>query len=188
MLICGPCPSVWASRIPGPPVLGKCLLTGHSQEAGRNVRNDPFPYFEYLGQRQLGQYFGATSHEIGRWLDDCGLRGSDRLPTAQALEDGLAKLVIPEVGVGFYTWHKERTLKNLMEAHPLDKSRSAPVANDSTGPTLLGPFTCARTNDDEFEIRAADGVVSIRVRGEANATMVTKVLNVCYKYGRLRRQ
>jgi hypothetical protein len=57
----------------------------------------------YKSMREIGKQFGATSHEVGQWLENLGLRTSDHQPTQTArLEGWIAKLPSRQPGTWFY--------------------------------------------------------------------------------------
>jgi hypothetical protein len=81
------------------------------------VTHDPFPVFEYLTQTQLGEIFGTTSHQVGRWLKELGLRTVNNQPSPTAIKGGLVQQVTMADGVcTFTTWHKEKTVALLERA------------------------------------------------------------------------
>ena len=43
---------------------------------------------EFLSQTDLGKLFGVSSHVIGKWLLDCGLRTENKKPSRKAFEGG----------------------------------------------------------------------------------------------------
>lgn len=67
---------------------------------------------EYGSQTELGKIFGVSSHTMGVWLRDAGLRGPDGKPTTTG--HGYAD-TRPSTNPGtyFWVWHKERTLRLL---------------------------------------------------------------------------
>jgi hypothetical protein len=63
----------------------------------------------YKSMREIGKQFGATSHEVGQWLENLGLRTSDHQPTQTArLEGWIAKLPSRQPGTWFYGWDAKR--------------------------------------------------------------------------------
>lgn len=43
---------------------------------------------EFLSQTELGQIFGVSSHRMGKWLVDLGLRYKNKKPSRPAFENG----------------------------------------------------------------------------------------------------
>lgn len=76
------------------------------------MKNDPFPFFEFLTQTQMGQLFGVSGRKVGHWLQELGLR-SARRPTPAAVEGGLVQ-VVDDGDMRFYGWHK--SLVEVFEA------------------------------------------------------------------------
>ena len=122
--------------------------------------NDPFPYFEFLSQSQLGQMFGVSSLEMGRTLTALGLRRGSQ-PTERAERDGLVK-VVTAGDVTFPAWHKERMVALLEQSGHKSKEQSAPMDGDPC-PTLVGPFTLRGNgpDGDGYEIVGSDGKVAL---------------------------
>lgn len=67
---------------------------------------------EYKSMREIGKHFGATSHEVGKWLQNLGLRDANKEPTPRAVdEEWIAKLPSTQPGTWFYGWHEKRTIE-----------------------------------------------------------------------------
>jgi hypothetical protein len=149
------------------------------------MTNDPFPTFDYLTQTQLGQLFGATSHEVGRWLRELGFKRSDNRPSDEAIRSGVVESVTDGT-VRFPAWNKEKVVK-LLEANGHHRSDSAepkaPVRSNEV--TLLGPFSARHNGGDGYEILDGNGDVGIWVRGEANAERIAAILSLAYNCGKL---
>jgi hypothetical protein len=139
---------------------------------------------EFLNQTQLGECFGASSHAIGRWLEDIGLRTGTHRPSDRAFNDGYVKAV--PTGRGdpsgyYYVWHQRKTIAVLEAAGHARVDIPAPTSR------LIGPFVLRRSSEDGFEIVGGDGIVSMWVRGEANAKVVAQILNLAHESGFLER-
>ncbi len=67
---------------------------------------------EHLSLTQLGKLFGVSSHTMGAWLREAGLREPGGKPTATGYEYADTR---PSTNPGtyFWVWHKERTLRLL---------------------------------------------------------------------------
>jgi hypothetical protein len=156
---------------------------------------DPYP-FKTLQQSQLGQYFGVSSHVVGRWLKDLGLRQQGGEPSPQVIQVGLVEMVDLGDGHHFWAWQKERTIsileaaghKRIEEAER--KSAPSPVQSPILDPAPksaipVGPFESKRSNPegDGFEIADSNGVVAIWVRGERFTKIVAEMLNYWHKKG-----
>ena len=176
------------------------------------MRNDLYPYFEYLTQKQLGQAFGVSGQKIGRWLIEEGVRGPNCRPTAEAEQTGLARAV-EDGDVVFHSWHKERVVQILERAghrrlqpveqpgapaqppaqvqpsSALPSSPPAPVQSSPAAPAagLNGPFTTRRSGQegDGHEIVSGDGTVAVWVWGEANATKLVQLMNLAHAHKKM---
>ena len=144
------------------------------------IERDMYPSFTPLKLGQLGEYFGETSHVIGRWLKEMGVRLPNGEPTEEAKDAGVAVLVVPPDGSHvFWVWDKEKTLTLLERA---GHQRLTPPHADGPAPTkLLGPFTARPNGGDGFEIVDANGIVGIWCRGEWLSGVLVKLLNVCHR-------
>jgi len=47
--------------------------------------------YKNLNQTELGKLFGVSSHVLGDWLVDIGLRTSDKKPSAGAFSEGFVE-------------------------------------------------------------------------------------------------
>lgn len=67
---------------------------------------------EYLSQTELGKLFGVSSHTVGGWLRDAGLRDPGGKPTFEGREYADTR---PSTNPGtyFWVWHRERTIQLL---------------------------------------------------------------------------
>lgn len=72
--------------------------------------------FEFLSMKQLGKMFGVTSHKIGKWLIEIGLRDRNRQPTQRAVNGGYCREHTDEDGIRFVVWHREKVTKLLVDA------------------------------------------------------------------------
>lgn len=140
--------------------------------------------YAFANQRQLGEQFGVTSHQIGRWLDDIGLR-EDKRPSQTAFSGGYVDTAPTGRAAGsyYYVWNREKTVKALAEAgHPLV---GEVIERPTDTISLIGPFSSNASSEDGYEIIGGDGIVSMWVRGGANADFIVRLLNLAYKFGKL---
>jgi hypothetical protein len=140
--------------------------------------------YEYMSLTQIGQVFGTTSHQVGRWLLKLGLRTQTKQgmkPSAEAFEGGYVKDV-PSRGQGYvWAWHSEKTVTALEKAgHWLCISPSSELL---AACVLNGPFQHRRNHHAGFEIVNGDGTVAITVVGEQNARFLWDVLNAADRRG-----
>jgi hypothetical protein len=74
-------------------------------------------FFTHLTQTQIGELFGASSHQVGRWLVEVGLRMADKQTSRKAIEEGFVMTISTDFAPrGFPSWHKERTVP-VLESH-----------------------------------------------------------------------
>ena len=140
--------------------------------------------YEFMSLTQIGQVFGTTSHQAGRWLAKIGLRtqGKQGLrPSKEAFEGGFVKDV-PSRGQGYvWAWHSEQTVTALEDAgHRVCISPSNELL---AACTLNGPFEHRRNQQLGFEIVNGDGTVAVTVTGEQNALLLRRLLNLADKHG-----
>ena len=131
----------------------------------------------YMTQTELGVVFGATSHEIGKWLTDIDLR-HDKQPSQRAFAEGFVAQAPLDNGGSFYKWDADKTIKALENA---GHRRKTPVSSEK----IAGPFTAEKSSMNGYEILNGNGTVAIWVTGQWNAETVTALLNLAYKHGKL---
>ena len=128
----------------------------------------------YVNQTRLGEFFGGTSHDVGRWLDAIGLR-SGGYPTRMAFAGGYVSSAGLQYG---YRWHRDKTIAALEQAG------HKRVPQKSTA-KIKGPFSTIENGHNAFQILSGDGTVAIWVIGQENADFVTRLLNLAHKHRRL---
>ena len=129
-----------------------------------------------MNQTELGRLYGVSCKVLGDWLIESGLRTRDRKPSQKAFEGGFVSQASLTNGGYYYKWHREKTINALKEAGHRPKT---PV---STG-KIVGPFTARQSSENGYEVLGGDGTVSIWIIGRWNAQIVTKLLNLAYRYG-----
>lgn len=137
---------------------------------------------DYLSQTELGKLFGATSHEVGKWLLDIGLRNEWMKPSKRAFDEGFISSTGTNrgsVGGYFYVWEKEKTVAALQAAG----HRLKPHFDPAIDGRLRGPFEAKQISANGFELSDAEGHVAIIVMGTKNTDRVTAVLNLAFKHG-----
>jgi hypothetical protein len=137
---------------------------------------------DYLSQTEIGKLFGATSHEVGKWLFDIGLRNEWKKPSKRAFDEGFVRTTGTGrglVGSYYYVWHKARTVAALQSAG----HRLRPHFDPQMDGRLQGPFEARKSSAHGFELTDANGHVAIWVMGQKNADRVTAVLNLAFKHG-----
>lgn len=139
--------------------------------------------YEFMTLTQLGQLFGVTSHQLGRWLVDIGLRNEKKRPSQKAFDGDYCKTG-PSRGEGYnWIWHTEKTVQALTSAG--HKMVSPPPLDLVEPPRLVGPFTQRLGDSGMTEIAGGDGSVTTFVVGEKNAKVVCLLLNVAHRLGKI---
>ena len=65
---------------------------------------------DYLTQTQLGKLYGVSSHQIGKWFKNLGLRTESGQPSNDAFTSGMVKQApSTQPGTYFWVWHKSKT-------------------------------------------------------------------------------
>lgn len=139
---------------------------------------------EFMTQTQLGEVFGVTSHQVGRWLTEIDLRydsGRGMKPSSKAFDGGFVKHVGNGPGRYIWVWHSERTVEALAQAghvvvlHP---------AHELVAPCKLnGPFELRPHPRFGYEVVNGDGSVAINVAGKENVRLLIRLLNAADKHG-----
>lgn len=71
----------------------------------------------FLSLTDLGRLFGVSSHKIGKWLKQVGLRTSANKPSPRAFKEGFVdQRGSTQPGTYIWVWHAEKTQKVLSEA------------------------------------------------------------------------
>jgi hypothetical protein len=141
---------------------------------------------EYESQTELALRYGVTSHVIGRWLAEAGLRVVGGDPTDKAHELGLVKerpTGRGEPGHTYWVWHVAKTTKILNDSGHQEICYPEPNSDNP----LIGPFDSSLSGSDSWEIRNSDGKTFCWVIGERPARFLVKVLNALHKFDKLPR-
>jgi len=141
--------------------------------------------YSHMTQTQLGELFGVTSHKIGQWLKDLGLRDEDGKPTEEAHDDHYCKQA-PSGPTGYHwVWDSHKSVTAFLEAGHLLVPN--PPQN-LVAPTILnGPFCVRNSAGSEFVIVNGDGSVSLWANNKITADVVTRILNAAHDSGHLNR-
>jgi hypothetical protein len=136
--------------------------------------------FPTLSQKQLGLLFGVSSHKIGEWLTEVGLRNDQtKRPTSEAHHDGFCEQA-PSGQFGYHwVWRSQPTVERLIAAgHPLVMELPESIV---VPPTLNGPFKLSTKNSKV--ILSADGSMAAIAASAGNAQMILKLLQVGHRIG-----
>ncbi|WP_437191374.1 hypothetical protein [Planctomicrobium sp. SH527] len=69
---------------------------------------------ECLSLTELGKIYGVTSHAVGKWLKNLGLRIHSGQPSARAFNEGYVyQRPSKQPGTYYYVWHRSRTTELL---------------------------------------------------------------------------
>jgi hypothetical protein len=143
-------------------------------------------HYDHMTLTQIGQLFGVSSHQIGKWLVEPGLRTSKNRPSSMAHENGFVMQGPSRGGTG-YIWvrHSEKTVAALQAKGHQRIPNPPPWLVDA--PRLCGPFEKRANDQNSIDVVNDDGSVCLVVTGEANAAVLVKVLNAAHKSGYLDR-
>lgn len=128
---------------------------------------------EFINLSQLGKRYRVTSHVMGKWLVECGLRerrGNLFVPSQKAHAGGFVQVQPSGNGAGCnFLWHQTRTEAALADAghHPVATATSS----------LKGPYFVSKRTDNCFEIVDADGTVGVWAFGKERAEQLVTLLN-----------
>lgn len=136
---------------------------------------------KHMTQTQLGELFDVTSHTIGRWLKDLGLRGKDGRPTEEAHKGHFCKQA-PSGPTGYHwVWDSQKTVAAFLEDQHLLIPN--PPQNLVAPAILNGPFSVRKSSGSEFVIENGDGSVSVWANNQMTADVVAKILNLAHDKG-----
>jgi hypothetical protein len=137
--------------------------------------------FEFMTMSQIGELFGVSSHQVGKWLVEIGLR-TDRKAPSQLAFGGDFVTQAPSRNDGYnWVWHSARTVAAL------EKAGHRRIYNPPTylvhPAKLKGPFGKRGNTENGYDIVNGDGSVAIVVSGEENADFMVKVLTLADRHG-----
>lgn len=140
--------------------------------------------FCYMSMTEIGQLFykdlrsasSATSHDVGRWLQDIGLRTKDKSPSLNATESGIAiqKLTGKNKDIPNHYWEPNQTVAALEKAG--HKRLPNPPENIVCHEKIEGPYVCERNHLNGYDIKSNSDTITT-VYGDENAEMVLQALN-----------
>ena len=137
--------------------------------------------YTYMTQTQLGELFGVTSHKIGQWLKDLGLRDESGRPTEEAHDRQFCKQA-PSGPTGYHwVWNSEKTVAAFLEVqHVLVPN---PPSNLVAPAILNGPFSVRKSASQEFVIENGDGSASVWANNKMTADVIARILNLAHDKG-----
>jgi hypothetical protein len=132
--------------------------------------------FKHMTLTQLGGLFGVTSHEVGKWLVEIGLRTPQKRPSREAFAGGYVEQG-PSRNQGYnWCWDSAKTVEALEAAGHRRIPNPPPGLVDP--PLLNGPFRSRPNDSSGFDIVNGDGSVAVVVTGEKNAIFLARLLNL----------
>ncbi len=137
--------------------------------------------FKHMTLTQIGEVFGVSNQQVGKWLAKLGLRTDKHKPSKAAFDGGYVEMG-PSRGQGYnWVWNSAKTVDALVRVghrpalHP---------ASELLAPSLLnGPFEHRPNAQYGHEVVSGDGSVVVWVRGDRNARLVCDLLNVAHRHG-----
>ena len=138
----------------------------------------------YMNMTEVGKIFGVTSHVVGKWLKQMGLRRHNGTPSSDAYEHGLIDSDFNEYGTYNVLWDAARVIAILDEAG--HKRANPPPADLVEAPFLRGPFEAEEGGDGVWVIAGADEQKLISASGDTNAKVLTHILNLAHEGGYLK--
>ena len=137
--------------------------------------------FKHMTLTQLGQLFGVSSHNVGKWLKSLGLRDEEGLPTKKAHDGRYCKQTLAGDKGTLWVWESEKTVAALKEAgQPMLLNPSTSLVSPAI---LNGPFSVRTTATSICVIENEDGSDCIRVNNSMTADVVLRILNAAHKCG-----
>lgn len=85
---------------------------------GETMKDSPITHTTvFLSLTELGHRYGVTSHVMGRWLVNIGLRTADLKPSEIAFNGGyVARRPSTQLNTYSYVWHAAKTIRRLQDA------------------------------------------------------------------------
>lgn len=136
--------------------------------------------FSTLTQKQLGLLFGVSSHKIGEWLTEIGLRNDQtKRPTNEAHYGRYCEQA-PSGQCGYHwVWRSQPTVDKLLAAgHRLVLELPESIVEP---PFLNGPFTISITNPKA--VMNSDGSLAALTTSIDNAKVLLCLLCNGHRYG-----
>src|SRR5688572_198646 len=112
--------------------------------------------YRLLSQSQLGELFGVSSHKIGDWLVQCGLRNEQsKKPTPKAHQEQYCDTAPSRNGQYCWAWNAEKTVAALVDAgHRLVPNPPQELIEPAQ---LHGPFSIQKVADGTAAVVNGNG-------------------------------
>ena len=93
----------------------------------------------FLSLTELGKLCGVSSHKVGKWLVELGLRTQAKKPSPRAFREGFVEQrPSTQPATYFWVWHGERTLRVLTEAGLVESGSIRNPANTTGSGQAVG--------------------------------------------------
>lgn len=131
---------------------------------------------------QLGELYGVTNQQVGKWLASAGLRDDRGKPTHHAHDGGYCEQAPSHDGKYVWAWRPEKVVPVLEKLG--HKMLAMPPVELVDPPPLAGPFGL-RTDANGFtEVSNADGTLVALVPGRPQAEKLVGVMNLAHKHSK----
>ena len=129
---------------------------------------------------QIGELFGVSSQQVGKWLFSFGLRTEGNRPSRRAFDGHFVKEG-PSRNQGYnWIWHSEQTIAAIESA---GHKRVFPAPLGLVTPAvLIGPLTLKSSADGNFRIENRDGEPVLSGQGESNGAVLLRVLEAADRH------
>ena len=136
--------------------------------------------FEYMSMTQIGELFGVSSQQVGKWLASMGLRTDDNRPSRKAYVEHFVKEG-PSRNQGYnWVWNSEMTVAAIESA---GHKRVFPAPLSLVSPAVLvGPLSLKSGADGNFRIENRDGEPVLIGQGEKNGAVLLRVLEAADRH------
>lgn len=136
--------------------------------------------FEFMSMTQIGELFGVSSKQVGKWLVSIGLRTTENRPSRKSFDGGFVKEG-PSRNQGYnWVWNSEMTVAAIESA---GHRRVFPAPLGLVTPAvLIGPLTLKSGPDGNFQIENRDGEPVLLGQGESNGAVLLRVLEAADRH------
>lgn len=142
--------------------------------------------FQYMSLTELGRLFYknnkspicATSHDVGRWLIEVGLRDGNKLPSTKAQQNGfvIQRYTGTNGDIPNFYWE---TIKTIAELEKAGYQRLPnPPLNLIQHDKMIGPYNCTQNHINGYDIQSTSGDIVASVYDQSNASEIIRILNM----------
>ncbi len=134
-------------------------------------------------QSELGKLFGVSSHTIGKWLVDCGLRDHNGQPTRRAIDEKFCGPLLATMQYTNIGWNPDKTVPLLIShGHKLVDQPPSWLVQTSN---LHGPFAISVSNPNV--VVNSDGDFVAETSSAKHSTVISRLLDLAHKHGVIER-